>query len=240
MRRIAKVTVSSACALAVWAGSEQGALAGAFCSATSVPTACAATAQATHWQAGLGIGQRVVNQLWTSASVHQDVANWSALRNSIIKVIPPILASIADFGLPAQAKLCREQGLLDGATCGLNDLRPELACVLDPIDWGYITSAMYCELSMLEGGGGGYGAWYVTLSKGICGSAFPVSCENVYTFGATRASAETLLPAVSTALAERGVANPVPSFWQPAACIAYTQGAFANTFRSARTADCAH
>ncbi len=240
MNLVRRMSVIGTLAAVTWTAREHHALAAGACASLTPPTECVGGALERQWTAGVKIGRRLTDQLWASTRVNQDPANWRLLVDAVTKAIPSAVASAIRVGGPSMSTVCRTQGLLDGSVCEMSDITPEpIQCVLDGIDWGKISSGLYCELSIAFDGLQSM-PWFVRLPQDVCGNNFEESCDNIYEFGATRADPGILLPLVATELQARGTTDPTVEYWQGEACLPYTIAPFDEVFHDSMKYDCSY
>lgn len=217
MKHQLAIGVALAASSLVLAVSESTALAALPCELTP-PAECAALRDTMGYTAGVYQGMSLVGQIWGSTAVGQNIDNWGLLKTQVDTAIPTIVAS-AYTSAWSQYTQCRVQGLLDGTVCKMNQIDPIPGCQMDGGDWGSISAALYCNLSIAFGGLGDVAPWFIRPTPGMCGDKFQNYCEDVYRYSATR-GADDLLPEVEAFLIEQGL-NP-ENFWQPEACLQYT------------------
>ncbi len=207
-----------------------------YCRATLTPPAVCVGRDAAGYFAGVGQGVSTVDQIWESATVDQNPDNWETLIARVTTTIP---ATVATVYSPTwtQYLQCRTQGLLEGSICRMNELDPIPGCQLDGVDWGKMSAALYCELSVELGGLGDIPPWFVRTPPGMCGTGFQTYCEDVYRFGAT-VGGDPLDAAVVALLTERGV-SPA-SLLQSASCMDYTVSPFDTVLSDSIYVDCAY
>lgn len=206
------------------------------CRATlKAPTECTGR-NATSYTAGVGQGVSTVDQIWESDTVGEDPDNWEILVARVTTTIPRTVATVYETTWNEYLK-CRVQGLLEGTVCRMNELDPIPGCQLDGADWGNMSAALYCALSVDLGGLGDVVPWFIRPVPGMCGSGFQTYCEAVYEFGATR-GAIPLDPAVSAHLKTRGV--DVLSYYQPETCLPYTADPWRTVFDNSVYIDCSY
>jgi len=129
------------------------------------------------------------------------------------------------------------QGLLDGTVCEMNTLDPIPGCQLDGADWGGISSALYCGLSIDLGGLADVPPWFIRYPVGMCGTAFQTYCDDTFRYGATN-GADPLSHAALAFFAAKGV-DPA-YFLQPAACGQYTQTPYSAVYEHSIYVDCSY
>jgi hypothetical protein len=182
------------------------------------------------------MGTTLVDQIWRSSAVHQDIDNWDILNRQVTTTIPAIVANAYRVS-ESQYTKCRVQGLLDGTVCRMNTHNPLPGCQLDGVDWGNISAAVYCGLSIELGGLFDVEPWFIRVSPGMCGQSFQLYCEETYRYGATFGN-DALAPAVLAFLAAEGV-DPA-DLLQPAACVPYTANTFVDVFNDSVYIDCSY
>lgn len=200
------------------------------------PKECSGARETAGYNAGVYMGTTLVDQIWRSSAVDQDIDNWGILNEQVTTTIPAIVASAYRVSASQYTK-CRVQGLLDGTVCRMNTLNPLPGCQLDGVDWGHISAAVYCGLSIELGGLADVTPWFIRLSPGMCGQRFELYCEETYRYSAT-AGGDVLAPSVLDFLEEEGI-DPV-DLLQPAACVPYTVAPFANVFNHSVFIDCSY
>jgi hypothetical protein len=210
-----------------------------------LPTTCQATLtapeectgrNATGYSAGVGQGASTVDQIWESDSVHQDPDNWEVLMARVTDTIPNTVATVYEITWSQYLK-CRTQGILDGSVCRMNELDPIPGCHMDGVDWGKMSSAIYCQLSIALEGLGDVVPWFVRPSHGMCGTGFQTYCEDTFRFGAT-AGGDPLDAAVLELLTGRGI-NP-DSLKQAPGCIDYTVSPWETVYADSIYVDCSY
>lgn len=202
----------------------------------TAPPECASIRDQNGYAAGTYMGTGLVLQIWRSPMVNQQIDNWDILHEQVMVTIPTIVTSFYSASMDQYTK-CRMQGLLDGTVCEMNTLDPIPGCQLNGADWGAISSAVYCGLSIALDGLCDMPPWFSRYPVGMCGDAFQAYCDDTYRYGATT-GVDPLLPEVAAFLVAEGI-DPT-SLLQPIECAPYTQGTFAQTFEDAVYTDCAY
>jgi hypothetical protein len=182
------------------------------------------------------MGTALVDQIWRSSAVNQNIDNWGILNQQVTTTIPAIVSSAYQVS-SSQYTQCRVQGLLDGTVCKMNTLDPLPGCQLDGVDWGSISAGVYCGLSIALDGLADIVPWFIRPVPGMCGDHFQVYCEDTYRYAAT-VGADPLAPEVLAFLVAEGV--PAASLLQPAACHEYTVAPFVSTFNHSVYIDCSY
>lgn len=202
----------------------------------SAPTECATLREQRGYSSGVSMGKALVDQIWRSPAVNQQIDNWDILHQQVTVTIPGVVTS-AYVANPDQYTRCRIQGLLDGTVCEMNTLDPIPGCQLNGADWGGISSAIYCGLSIALDGLADMPPWFNRYPVGMCGSGFQTYCDDTFRYGAT-SGADSLSAEVLAFLAAEGV-NPA-YYLQPAECGKYTQDPFAAVFEDSVYVDCSY
>ena len=185
------------------------------------------------YRAGLGQGTSLVDQIWESNTVGEDPNKWSIVIDRVTDTIPATVAAVKESTW-GQYLQCRTQGLLDASVCRLNEIDPIPGCQLDGVDWGKMSAALYCELSVALNGLGDVSPWFVRPPPGMCADGFQTYCEDVYRYVATNAT-DPLSSGVVELLASRDMSvQPVP------ACAPYTVDNFTQTFEDSVYIDCSY
>ncbi|MGC4070399.1 MAG: hypothetical protein QM784_38190 [Polyangiaceae bacterium] len=200
------------------------------------PPECSSARDKTGYAAGLYMGSALVDQIWRSPAVGQNMDNWDILNHQVTTTIPTIVANAYQAGYSQYTK-CRVQGLLDGTVCKMNTIDPVPGCQLDGVDWGSISAGIYCALSIELGGLTDVAPWFIRVSPGMCGNGFQQYCEDTYRYGAT-AGDDPFSPAVAAFLDAEGVSQA--SLLQPEECRAYTTATFASVFNHSVYIDCSY
>jgi hypothetical protein len=217
-----------------------------FCPSTLTAPAECIGRNATSYLAGVGQGVSTVDQIWESDSVNQDPDNWEILVDHVTDTIPTTVATVYELAWNQYLK-CRTQGLLEGAVCRMNELDPIPGCQMDGVDWGKMSSAIYCQLSMALGGLGDDPPWFIRTPPGMCGTGFQTYCEDVFRWGATAGAGtdpatnpllDPLGDGVLAFLSSRGV-NP-ESLKQAPGCAAYTVSPWDGVYEDAIYVDCSY
>lgn len=222
----------------VLAVSESSALARtpSTCRATaSIPAVCTGR-DSTGYLAGVGQGVSTVDQIWESETVNQMQDNWEILVDRVTNTIPNTVATVFSPTW-SQYLQCRTQGLLEGSICRMNELNPIPGCQLDGVDWGKMSAALYCQLSVDLGGLADIPPWFIRTPPGMCGANFENYCEDTYRYGATRGE-DHLDPAVEALLVNRSI-DPA-SLLQPATCLEYTKSPWEAVFNDSIYVDCSY
>lgn len=218
------------------------------CGAT-VPVQCSAPRDSQGYKAGVFQGMSTVLQIWSSAAVGQNPANWGVLKTQVTQTIPTIVETLRKSSQWSNYTLCRVQGLLDGTVCEMNTLNPNAQCQLDGVDWGKISSAIYCELSIALGGLGDVTPWFISNPQSSCEANFETFCAGTYRYAAT--AGKQALSADLIALLKFQNIDPVTLQLSPA-CLQYTDyvadagagvpvdAGFATTFVNSIAVDCAY
>lgn len=234
MKLMASIALGLVLASAGLAVSESVAL--AACTAPPAPPVeCASGRNLRAYQAGVYTGSALVDQIWTSTAVHEDPDLWYILKQQVDTTIPGIIAGLPgwpdDYDTYVQ---CRAQGLLEGTTCNMDKINPGNGCALDGIDWGLISSQIYCDLSVALGGLGAIVPWFLQTPHGLCGDTFESWCGDVFRYVATNAADPLQDP---EHLTPPGIVAPWPPEPDPL-CAPYTQDPFDDIFGDSVTVDC--
>lgn len=236
MKRFAILGLSAAATSLVLVADHSAALAAPpACSDLKPPTKCAAPRDTNGYRAGAYQGESLVLQIWRSKAVDQNIDNWGVLKNQVVVTIPAIVASLRKTSW-TQYTQCRVQGLLDGAVCKMNQLDPIPGCQLDGADWGRISGALYCSLSIDSGGLGDVKPWFVRTPPGVCGDKWQGYCDDVYRYSATE-GADDLLCDTRDFLVKKGwnlAELPQPK------CRPYTAPPFVQVFEDSVYIDCSY
>src|SRR5512138_834077 len=115
------------------------------------PPECVTNREQRGYASGTYMGTGLVDQIWHSPAVGEDPDNWDILHQQVVVTIPTIVTAVYSAAMDQYTK-CRMQGLLDGTVCEMNTLDPIPGCQLNGADWGGLSSAVYCGLSIALGG----------------------------------------------------------------------------------------
>lgn len=202
----------------------------------TAPPACVTARDKSGYAAGTYMGSGLVSQIWRSPAVDEQIDNWDILHQQVTVTIPNIVTAVYSASMD-QYTQCRMQGLLDGSVCQMNTLNPIPGCQLNGADWGGISSAIYCGLSMALGGLADATPWFTRYPVGMCGAAFENYCDDTFRYGATT-GVDPLLPEVEAFLVDEGI-DPT-SLLQPIECAAYTKDTYEQVFNDSVYTDCAY
>lgn len=200
------------------------------------PDACASARDITGYAVGVYTGKALVDQIWLSPAVDQQIDNWDILHEQVTLTIPTVVNSAykANWNQYIQ---CRVQGFLDGTLCEMNTLDPIPGCQLNGADWGSIGAAVYCGLSTALGGLADMPPWFIREPVSMCGDAFQSYCEDTYRYGATNGG-DALLPEVEAFYAEQGIEPAI--YLQGTECVPYTEAPFDVVFKDSVDIDCSY
>lgn len=208
-----------------------------YCRATLPPPSPQCTGRnAAGYLAGVGQGVSTVDQIWEADAVGQNPDNWEILVARVTTTIPTTVATIKESTW-SDYLMCRTQGLLDGSVCRMNELDPIPGCQLDGADWGHMSAAIYCQLSIDLLGLADVAPWFIRPPAGMCGGGFQTYCEDVYRYGATNGG-DPLDSGVLDLLTSRGV-DPATLIQAPE-CVTYTVTPWTTTFDDAVAVDCSY
>lgn len=199
------------------------------------PAACVGR-NLNGYNVGIFMGSKLVDQIWGSTAVGQDIDNWDILVQQVTVTIPAAVTAAYSSGW-SQYTQCRVQGLLDSTVCRMNELDPIPGCQLDGVDWGSISAQVYCGLSIALDGLADVPPWFTRLPRGLCGDSFETFCGDTYRYAATRGG-DALDAAVQEFMIDNGL---IPaSFLQPVECVPYTEASFAPVFDHSVYIDCSY
>jgi len=201
------------------------------------PPECLDTARDTAgYNAGVSMGESLVNQIWNSSAVGQNIDNWDILKQQVDVTIPLLVTSAYKKPVVDQYTDCRIKGLLQGTVCQMNTLDPIPGCQLDGVDWGSISAGVYCGLSVALNGLADVKPWG-TPPAGTCGQNFELYCSDVYRYGATYGS-NPLSTDVLNFLTTQGI-DPA-DLLQSLYCAPFTVSPFDVVFEDSVAIDCAY
>lgn len=145
---------------------------------------CSTVRNLKGYKAGVSQGMSIVDSIWYSDAVDEDVANWTIFSSAVSTTLPTIVtAFLATPGLTDYVK-CRAQGILDAAPCQMLSHNPSVECALDGEYWGYISGKIYCDLSIALEGLADPGTW-TSQPPNICSENFELLCPITYDYVST-------------------------------------------------------
>lgn len=234
MKKLGKCVVSALAASSLMLAITESVALAAPCDDVLVPPECDTAREVRGFTAGKYLGRATVEQIWNTLG--EDPDQWDTLVEQVDGTIPGVVVSLYSSNWDDYSE-CRAQGFLDGSMCEMAELNPIPGCLLDGVDWGSISSSVYCGLSEALGGLVDMPPWFLREPEGLCGEGFQLYCEDTYRYGATF-GADTLSEEVLALLAANGILPE--DLLQTAECVPYTEGDYLTTFDNSVYVECTY